>query len=187
MSIYSRPNGRVERKHRHVTETGLALLFHSHTSPHFWVDAFSTAAYIINHLPTPLLGGKSPFELLYGSPPNYENFHPFGCRVYPCLRDYMPTKFSPHSIPCIFMGYSSSYKGFRCLDLTTFRLYITRHTQFDDNYFPSLDTSQARPISFLQFSNFLEPSLPSTNMPPSSPMPHSPNIAQSGSSPCSLY
>ena len=73
----------------------MALLFHSHTSPRFWVDAFSIAAYIINPLPTPLLGGKSPFKLLYGSPPNYENFHPFGCRVYPCLRDYMPTKISP--------------------------------------------------------------------------------------------
>ena len=81
------------------------------------------------------------------------------------------------------MGYSSSYKGFRCLDLTTSRLYITRHTQFDDNYFPSLDTSQARPISFLQFSNFLEPSLPYTDMPPFNPEPHSVHIAQSGSSP----
>ena len=118
-------NDCVERKHCHVTETGLAMLFHSHTSPRFWVDAFSIATYIINRLPTPLLKGKSPFELLYGSPPNYENFHPFGCRVYPCLRDYMPTKFSPHSIPCIFMGYRSFYKGFRCLDPTTSKLYIT--------------------------------------------------------------
>jgi len=136
-------NSRAERKHRHVTETGLALLFHSHTSPRFWVDAFSTAAYIINRLPAPLLEGKSPFELLYGSPPNYENFHPFGCRVYLCLRDYMPNKFSPRSIPCIFMGYITSYKGFRCLDPSTSRIYITRHAQFDENYFPSLDTSQA--------------------------------------------
>uniref|UniRef100_A0A2N9I5H9 Integrase catalytic domain-containing protein n=1 Tax=Fagus sylvatica TaxID=28930 RepID=A0A2N9I5H9_FAGSY len=53
-------NGRAERKHRHVTETGLALLFHSHTSPRFWVDAFSTAAYIINRLPTSLLGDMPP-------------------------------------------------------------------------------------------------------------------------------
>ena len=52
--------------------------------------------------------------------------------------------------------------------------------------FPSLDTSQAQPISSLQFSNFLEPSLPYTDMPPSSPAPHSPQIAQSKSSPCVL-
>ena len=84
------------------------------------------------------------------------------------------------------MGYSSSYKGFRCLDPTTSRLYITRQAQFDENYFPFLDTSQAQPISSLQFSNFLEPSLPHTNMPPSSPAPHSLHIAQFGSSPCVL-
>jgi transposase InsO family protein len=179
-------NGRAERKHRHVTETGLALLFHSHTSPRFWVDAFSTAAYIINRLPTSLLGGKSPFELLYGSSPNYENFHPFGCRVYPCLRDYMPNKFSPRSIPCIFLGYNPSHKGFRCLDPTTSRIYITRHAQFDETHFPFLNTSQAQPISSLQFSNFLEPSLPPTDMPPSSPAPHSPHIPQSGSNPCDI-
>ena len=48
-------NGRAKRKHYHVTEISLALLFHSYTSPRFWIDAFSTAAYIINRLPTPLL------------------------------------------------------------------------------------------------------------------------------------
>jgi histone deacetylase 1/2 len=169
-----------------VTETGLALLFHSHTSPRFWVDAFNTAAYIINRLSAPLLEGKSPFELLYGSPPNYENFHPFDCRVYPCLRDYMPNKFSPRSIPCIFMGYNTSYKGFRCLDPSTSRIYITRHAQFDENYFPSLDTSQAQSMSSLQFSNFLEPTPPYPNMPASSPTPHSPHITQSGSNSCIL-
>ena len=77
-----------------MTETGLALFFHSHIPIHFWVEAFSTAAYIINHLPTLFLGGKSPFQLLYGSSPNYEIFHPFGCCVYPCLCDYMTNKFS---------------------------------------------------------------------------------------------
>ena len=49
--------------------------------------------------------------------------------------------------------------------------------------FPSLDTSQAQPISSLQFSNFLEPSLPYTDMPPFNPAPHSMHITQSGSSP----
>jgi hypothetical protein len=68
-------------------------------------------------------------------------FIPFGCRVYPCLCDYMPNKFSPRSIPCIFMGYNTFYKGFCCLDPFTSRMYITQHAQFDENYFPSLDTS----------------------------------------------
>ena len=159
-------NGRTERKHRHVTETGLALFFHSHLSSRFWVDAFSTAAYIINRLPTPLLGGKSPFELLYGYTPHYDNFHPFGCCVYPYLRDYMPNKLSPRSIPCIFLGYSSAHKGFRCLDPATIKLYITRHAQFDETHFPTIPSSQAQPLSSIPISNFLEPHLYHINFSP---------------------
>ena len=152
-------NGRAERKHRHVTEIGLTLLFHSHLSPRFWVDAFSTASYIINRLPTPLLGGKSPFELLYGYTPHYDNFHPFGCRVYPYLRDYIPNKLSPCSIPCIFLGYSPAHKGFRCLDPATTKLYITRHDQFDETHFPTIPTSQAQLLFFIPISNFFQPHL----------------------------
>ncbi|RVW27054.1 hypothetical protein CK203_096731 [Vitis vinifera] len=59
-------NGRVERKHRHVTETSLALLFHSHVPPQHWVDAFNTTTYIINRLSMPVLGGLSHFEVLSG-------------------------------------------------------------------------------------------------------------------------
>ena len=170
-------NGRAERKHRHVTEIGLALLFHSHLSPCFWVDAFNTATYIINQLPTPLLDGKSPFELLYGYSPHYENFHSFGCRVYACLRDYMLNKLSPLSIPCIFLGYSPSHKGFRCLDPTTTRLYITRHA-----HFPIVPSFQAQPLFSLHISNFLEPRLHHID-----PSPPSPYIPRSNSSPCNVF
>ncbi|GKD57141.1 retrovirus-related pol polyprotein from transposon TNT 1-94 [Tanacetum coccineum] len=51
-------NGRAERKHRHLVETGLAMLFHAHVPASYWVDAFSSATYIINRLPTKLLGYK---------------------------------------------------------------------------------------------------------------------------------
>ena len=126
----------------------------------------------------------SPFELLYGSSPNHENFHPFGCRVYPCLHDYMSHKFSPHSIPCIFLRYSPSHKGFHCLDPTTSKLYITHHAQFDEHHFPSRDGSQAQPSSSLHFLNFLKPSMPHIDPPPMSPLHHSPPITRSESNLC---
>jgi hypothetical protein len=33
-------NGAIERKHRHIVETGLALLSHAHLPLKFWDDAF---------------------------------------------------------------------------------------------------------------------------------------------------
>ncbi|GKC16752.1 retrovirus-related pol polyprotein from transposon TNT 1-94 [Tanacetum coccineum] len=67
-------NGRAERKHRHVTETGLAMLFNSNAPASLWVDAFTSAVYIINCLPTKLLNNKSPFELLFNRAPNLCHF-----------------------------------------------------------------------------------------------------------------
>lgn len=43
--------GLVERKHRHIVETGLALLAHSSLPFSYWADAFETTVYLINLLP----------------------------------------------------------------------------------------------------------------------------------------
>jgi hypothetical protein len=56
--------GCVERKHRHLIDTTLALLAESHLPQKFWNEACLTSCYLINRLPTPLLQNKSPFETL---------------------------------------------------------------------------------------------------------------------------
>ena len=89
----------------------------------------------------------------------------------------MPNKLSPHSIPCIFLGYSPSHKGFRCLDPTTTRLYITRHA-----HFPIVPSFQAQPLFSLHISSFLEPRLHHID-----PSPPSPHIPRSNSSPCNVF
>lgn len=128
-------NGRAERKHRHIVETGLALLFNAKVPTTYWVDAFSSATFIINRLPTQTTNGMSPFEVLFDCKPNYNNFRTFGCRVFPYLRDYAENKLATRSLPCIFLGYSTQHKGYKCLDTSSNRLYITRHARFDENLF----------------------------------------------------
>lgn len=166
-------NGRAERKHRHITETGLSMMFHAHIPGTFWLDAFSTAAYIINRLPSPLLNNKSPFELLYNVTPNYKNFKTFGCRVFPYLRNYASNKLEPRSRPCIFLGYSSSYKGFRCYDPHTSRVFITRHAQFDECSFHFSGNSNNSSSSQLDLSSFFEPQYTPRMLPQATPMPTS--------------
>jgi hypothetical protein len=58
-------NGAMERKHRHIVETGLALLSHAHVPREYWDYAFQTACYLINRMPTPLLKNMSPYQLLF--------------------------------------------------------------------------------------------------------------------------
>jgi hypothetical protein len=40
------------------------------------------------------------------------------------------------SKPCVFIGYSSHHKGYKCLDLETGRVYISRDVIFDEAVFP---------------------------------------------------
>ncbi|RVW61330.1 Retrovirus-related Pol polyprotein from transposon RE1 [Vitis vinifera] len=51
----SAQNGRVERKHRHVVETGLALLAHASLPMEFWQYAFQTSTFLINRMPSKYL------------------------------------------------------------------------------------------------------------------------------------
>uniref|UniRef100_A0A251TUQ9 Putative zinc finger, CCHC-type n=1 Tax=Helianthus annuus TaxID=4232 RepID=A0A251TUQ9_HELAN len=179
-------NGRVERKHRHIVETGLAMMFNAKLPSKFWVDAFSSAVYIINRLPTPLLNGKSPFEVLFSETPNYNVFRAFGCRVFPYLRDYSEHKLAPRSIPCIFIGYSPTYKGYRCLDPTSSRVYITRHARFNENIFPFHGTTDNQPFSTLPLTSFDEDTFftPHTHCPKPTPTPTpTPNLTKT---PCHL-
>jgi hypothetical protein len=70
--------GSVERKHRHIVETGLTLLVTSTVPFTFWDSAFDTATYLINRLPSKVTQQKSPFEYLFKISPNYKFLKKFG-------------------------------------------------------------------------------------------------------------
>ena len=74
-------NGKVERKHRHVVETGLTLLAQASLPLKYWWHAFSSAIFLINRLPTPVLSMPSPFELVYKRKPYYMQLKVFAVLV----------------------------------------------------------------------------------------------------------
>ncbi|KAM1171421.1 hypothetical protein ACFX2G_022146 [Malus domestica] len=131
-------NGCVERKHRHLTETARTLLVSSRVPHKFWVEAFATALYLINRLPISRLD-TSPWELLFRRPPDYSKLKVFGCSCYPWLKPYVSSKLDGKRTHCVFLGYSLQHKGYRCLDLQSQRLYISRHVMFNEEHFPFHD------------------------------------------------
>ena len=72
-------NGVAERKNRHLLDMVRTLLLESSTPSTFWVEALSTAVYLINRLPSQQLNFDSPYYRLYGKHPDYHNLHTFGC------------------------------------------------------------------------------------------------------------
>ncbi|KAG7570487.1 Integrase catalytic core [Arabidopsis thaliana x Arabidopsis arenosa] len=129
-------NGLAERKHRHIVETGLTLLSTASVPKEYWSYAFSTAVYLINRMPTPVLSMESPFQKLFGTTPNYEKLRIFGCACFPWLRPYTRHKLDERSQRCVFLGYSTSQSAYFCLHLPTKRMYVSRHVQFDESSFP---------------------------------------------------
>ena len=132
----SQQNGIAERKHRHLVETGLALLAHSSLPLRYWDEAFLTACYLINRMPTPVLGQDTPIHRLLKIPPNYSFLRTFGCACWPSLRKYNSHKLEFRSKMCVFLGYSPMHKGYKCLDRSTGRIYISRDVIFDESVFP---------------------------------------------------
>jgi histone deacetylase 1/2 len=52
----------AKRKHRHIVKVGLALLANASMPLKFWDDAFITATFLINMLPTKVLNFEIPTE-----------------------------------------------------------------------------------------------------------------------------
>ena len=130
-------NGLAERRHRQITELGLTLLFQGKLPQKYWVEAFYTANFLSNLLPSSALDdNRSPFEVLYKKQPDYSALRTFGCSCFPTLRDYAVNKFDPRSLHCVFLGYNDKYKGYRCLYPPTGRVYISRHVLFEEESFP---------------------------------------------------
>jgi histone deacetylase 1/2 len=131
-------NGSIERKHRHIVETGLSLLAQSCMPVTFWDEAFLASTYLINRLPTRVIDNATPLERLLGdkAKPNYHMLKAFGCACFPNLRPYNAKKLSFRSKECVFIGYSGNHKGYKCLDTSTGRVYISRDVVFDETSFP---------------------------------------------------
>ena len=170
-------NGSVERRHRHIVETGLTLLSQCSASLRFWNYAFESSVYRINRMPTPFLQNQSPFECLFNRTLDYYFLRTFGCLCFPFLHPYHAHKLDFCSSPYVFLGYSSSHLGYRCLDSASQRIYVSRHVCFHENVFPFADSEQlARPSATSSQLTICPTCSPPTISPlqnfPSAALPH---------------
>jgi len=162
-------------------DTGLALLAHSHVPFVHWDSAFETAYFLINRLPSSVNRNSSPYELLFHKSPDYKFLKVFGCECWPYLRPYNSHKFAFRSKPCVFIGYSLSHHGYKCLDPLTNWVYIARHVVFNEQVFPFQKSPSHTEPSPSSLSGLLP--LPSISLPQNSYNPclftHAPRSSSS--------
>lgn len=142
-------NGVAERKNRHILETARALLIGAHVPTQHWPDAVATAVHLINRLPSKVLKFKTPLQSLSASvslpaalmlPPRV-----FGCVAYVHLPKNRRTKLDPCALRCLFLGYATHQKGYRCYDPGTKRTYVTMDVTFMESepFYPSSSSTSS--------------------------------------------
>ncbi|XP_071695665.1 uncharacterized protein [Rutidosis leptorrhynchoides] len=102
-------NGVVERKHIHLLN--------------------------VARTPSKILAGKSPFEMVHGFEPNLSHLKSFGCLVFSKVLNESD-KFSSKSEKAVFIGYSSSKKGYNLWSLERKIIFYSRDVKFFENVFP---------------------------------------------------
>lgn len=132
----SQQNGRVERKHRHILNVAWALLFQAHSPIKLWAEAISIPAYLINRTPSSIHNGRSPYEVLHGHKPSYDQLRVFGssCYTHQARRD--KDKFRERSHKCIFVGYPFGQKGLKVYNIEKNEFIVSRVVVFQEHEFP---------------------------------------------------
>ncbi|GJU28662.1 ribonuclease H-like domain-containing protein [Tanacetum coccineum] len=121
----SQQNGKSERMIRTINNLIRTLLFQAHLPPNYWTEALNMAVYLLNILPSRAINNEIPFTRLFGAQPDYSVLRVFGCLCYPHIDTNH--KLGPRATPSIFLGHAANHFGYRCLDLNTNKIIISRH------------------------------------------------------------
>ena len=123
----SQQNGRAKRKLRHILDTVRALLLSTKVPTPFWDKA---ALHAINRIPSLVIHNQTPYEHLFGSPPDYHHLRSFGFACFVLFQPHEHNKLEPQSRLCCFLVYGETQKGYRCYDPVFHRLRVSLNVVF---------------------------------------------------------
>jgi hypothetical protein len=145
----SSQNGKAKHIICSINNVIRTLLIQASLPGRYWAEDLHTATYLLNRLPSTTIQAPCPHFALFGSAPTYEHLRVFGYACYPNTVATVPHRLAPRSARCVFLGYSSDHKGYRCLDLSTNCLIVSRHVVFDEDNFPLAASPNLSNLDFL--------------------------------------
>jgi hypothetical protein len=136
------PHNRIElfKGNKHIAEITHAMLNEKNLPNYFWVEAVATAVYIMNRTPTTVVHGMTPKEKFTCKKLDVSHLRVFGYIAYVHVPNEKRSKLDPKAKKCIFIRYSLEQKGYRCFNLSTRKLQVSRGVMFDEmvSWYPPL-------------------------------------------------
>ncbi|CAL9030081.1 unnamed protein product [Prunus brigantina] len=103
---------------------------------HLWGHAVLSATYLINRTPSRVLDFKTPHDVFgdHVSPVSVSKLPPkvFGCVAYVHVYSHQRSKLDPCALRCVFIGYSSTQKGYKCYHPPTQKVHVTLDVTFHE-------------------------------------------------------
>lgn len=126
-------NGVVERKNRTVMEMARSLLKSMSVPGRFWGEEFRHAVYLLNRLPTKILGDVTPYEAWTGRKPSLGHLKVFGCTTHAKNSAPHLKKLDDRSKAMVYFGAEVGSKAHRLFDPQTNRIVVSRDVVFEES------------------------------------------------------
>ena len=123
------------------------MMHEKHMPNFYWAEAASTVVYLMNRCTTNGVHELTPYKILVGRKPILLHFKVFGSIAYVRIPNESQEKPDATSEECIFIGYLSAKKGYKCFNPSTREVRISRDVIFDESaswYKP--DATPSEPI-----------------------------------------
>jgi len=134
-------NGVAERKNKHLLEVTRSLTLSNNVPKYLWGEAVLTSTYLINRMPSKILKFQTPLNCFKEHFPSSRLSHDlplkvFGCTAFVHVHDINRGKLDPRARKCVFVGYPSTQKGYKCFDPISKFFFISMDvTFFEDKPF----------------------------------------------------
>ena len=126
----SQQNGRAKRKFLHILDTVRALIFSAKVPTPFWSKAALHVVHAINRILGHVIQNQTPYECLFGSPPDYHHLRSFGSACFVLFQPHEHNKLKHRLRLSCFLGYGETQKGYQCYNPVSHRLHISRNVVF---------------------------------------------------------
>ena len=116
-----------------------------------WGEAVTTYTYVLNRSATKSLRGKTPYECWFGRKPSVNHLRIFDSLVHVKVMANVG-KLEDRSQEMVFVGYEQGSKAYRCIDLATHKISISKDVIFEES--KSSNFSVGNPGNSISYEDF---------------------------------